>query len=671
MTDTLRVETQLTLEDWEALQAGTRRRYRRAVTGVARWIGVVPAAAIALVFTLTLLSSDGVAPAWRVAVFLLVWIVVQSIVPRVYARATRPDRDSAFVGPSTYEFGPEGVHIARAGVSASFAWEKVRDIERIRSTLILWTDRYSGLAIPLRDPPSGMTAQELEAAIRGFSGARTSPVAASSPVAPTSAVTPTSPVAPTSPEASTAPPRGGFGSLLRLLTLRPDAGVSGLAGDLWLSGFALAALALWIGLDRYRAGPGAEVDILAYPIIALYAFLVLALAFVLSRCTRPVLEYRNALLVLIAALPVLILAAFAILIRLEGRIALAACLLVCLYALAYLARALRVLTGEWQIRALLLTGVLVCAFYPLSQMHELSPWLWSPASSAEDQEDSDMSSSVAESLLFDERDEIDEAVDNMGPVMGNAPAVYFVGFAGVAEQRVFAEEIKLAARVVDERFATSDRQVLLINDRRDLDTYPIATASGLAYALRAVADKMRPEHDILFLALSSHGSADPTLSVSNGGLQLEQLSVEDLETAVRESGIKRRIIVISACYAGGFIDALKNPDTIVIAAAAADRTSFGCSDDRDMTYFGEAFYRDALPNAATLQAAFDKAKAAIAVRERAEHETPSEPQAFFGADLSAVLERNPMRVEPSGIELKAELRTRAAAGGALRLNSAW
>jgi hypothetical protein len=54
-------------------------------------------------------------------------------------------------------------------------------------------------------------------------------------------------------------------------------------------------------------------------------------------------------------------------------------------------------------------------------------------------------------------------------------------------------------------------------------------------------------------------------------------------------------------------------------AAAADRTSFGCSNDSDLTYFGEAFYRDALPGARSMRAAFESAKAAIAARERREH----------------------------------------------------
>jgi peptidase C13-like protein len=445
-----------------------------------------------------------------------------------------------------------------------------------------------------------------------------------------------------------------LGSLLRLWTLRQAPALSNPPGDAWVAGLALAAFALWLGLDYLRAGPGARFEPMAIPIVALYAFLVLCVAFAFSRSTRPRAEYRSVLFVLVGLLPVLILAGFAIYLRLGGRTMLAAAALLCVYALAYLANALFRLTGRFQVRALLIAVVVLGTLYPASAINDLAPWLWSPAAGDQDG-DADVPASMAESLLFNEREQIDEQLDAIGPVLGNAPAVFFVGFAGVAEQRVFAEEIKLAARVVGARFETENRQVLLINDRRDLDTFPIATASGLSYALKAVAEKMRPERDILFLALSSHGSPDPALSVSHSGLQLEQLSDEDLESALRESGIKRRIIVISACYAGAFLEPLENPDTIVIAAAAADRTSFGCSDDRDMTYFGEAFYRDALPAAPTLQEAFEKAKAAIAAREKEEHETPSEPQAYFGEEISAVLEHNPMRVEPSGIALRAAI----------------
>jgi len=443
----------------------------------------------------------------------------------------------------------------------------------------------------------------------------------------------------------------------RLLSLRKPAGdIPRVATDGAVTACALVSLALWIGLDYRRAGPGAHFEPTAVAIIALYACAVLGIAFALARSLRPRGDFRCVLFIVVALLPVVIAAGFIIDARWDGVAARVACALLVLYGIAYLANATRVLSGAFQPRAALVLVVALAALLPFGRTADLSPWLWTPAAvndEADETNDSQLSPLVAESLLFDERTQIDQVVDAMHPDLGGSPAVYFVGFAGVAEEHVFADEIKLAAHVVDDRFATAGHQLLLINDRRDIDTYPIATASGLAYALKAISEKMNPDRDILFLAISSHGADDASLSVSSGGLQLEQLTDDDLTAALRDSGIRRRIIVISACYAGAFIQPLEDPDTIVIAAAAPDRTSFGCSDDRDMTYFGEAFYRDALPRARTLQDAFAAAKAAIAERERQEHETPSQPQAYFGTQISALLERNPMRIEPRGIELHA------------------
>jgi hypothetical protein len=76
----------------------------------------------------------------------------------------------------------------------------------------------------------------------------------------------------------------------------------------------------------------------------------------------------------------------------------------------------------------------------------------------------------------------------------------------------------------------------------------------------------------VFLALSSRGSGEWALSVSNGVLPLTDLSSAELAEGLDETGFKWRVIVISACYAGGFIEALQDPYTIVLAAAASDRT---------------------------------------------------------------------------------------------------
>ena len=242
-----------------------------------------------------------------------------------------------------------------------------------------------------------------------------------------------------------------------------------------------------------------------------------------------------------------------------------------------------------------------------------------------------------EAALFEQADRIDEALESVQRDASPKPEAFFLGFAGVGDEKVFAQEVGLASRVIGERYRIAGRQISLVNDERDLDRAPLASVSGLMYALHGIAAHMQLDRDVLFLSISSHGSDEPVIAVSNSEFPFQDLTDRILVDTLRDSGIKWRVIIISACYAGGFINSLRDPRTIVITAAAADRTSFGCSSDSDLTYFGEAFYRDALPGATSLREAFDRAKAAIALREHAEGETPSNPQAYFGSDIEAHL----------------------------------
>jgi hypothetical protein len=103
-----------------------------------------------------------------------------------------------------------------------------------------------------------------------------------------------------------------------------------------------------------------------------------------------------------------------------------------------------------------------------------------------------------------------------------------------------------------------------------------------------------------------------------------------LRAALDASGVRWRVIVISACHSGAFIGPLADERTIVLTSAAADRTSSGCGDDRDLTDFGAAFVRDALPRAESLASAFEQAKRAIAEEEREGRVEPSLPQSSVG-----------------------------------------
>jgi hypothetical protein len=342
--------------------------------------------------------------------------------------------------------------------------------------------------------------------------------------------------------------------------------------------------------------------------------------------------------------PIAMMLAFATLHYLPESASLGALVLIALYATFYAHAALRSLTKRAQPRALFAGLLLLSLAAWFAQSQFLSPQFWYADDTQAEGESEDTENYVRqraqiESVMYEQADLIDEAADALDRPADLPAAAFFIGFAGMGEQRVFAGEIDLAQEVIARKYGTQSRSLLLINDRRDLEAHPLASSTALRRALAGVAEKMDLENDVLFLSLSSHGSSDGELSVSNFGMPLNDLSADDLADALEGSGILWRVVIVSACYSGTFIEPLRNDHTIVITASAADRTSFGCSDDRDLTYFGEAFYRDALPDAADLRSAFLRMKTLIAQREKQEDIEPSKPQAYFGSAIERHLKR--------------------------------
>jgi hypothetical protein len=107
-----------------------------------------------------------------------------------------------------------------------------------------------------------------------------------------------------------------------------------------------------------------------------------------------------------------------------------------------------------------------------------------------------------------------------------------------------------------------------------------------------------------------------------------------LKRILDRSGIKNRVVVVSACHSGSFIPALADPRTMVIAAARADRSSFGCSDKRTWTYFGDAYFNRALRHETSFQRAFVRAKRLIERWERRQRLERSFPQLEGGEALA-------------------------------------
>jgi len=207
--------------------------------------------------------------------------------------------------------------------------------------------------------------------------------------------------------------------------------------------------------------------------------------------------------------------------------------------------------------------------------------------------------------------------------------VYFVGVAGDADEDVFRHELEVIRGLADERFATRGHSIVLVNNPQTVLTEPIATVTSLERTLKRVRDLMKPD-DVLLLYLTSHGSSDHRFALELSPLHLRDLDPPALRKMLDAAGIRWRAIVISACYSGGFIASLREEHTLVITAADADHTSFGCGAESDFTYFGKAYFDEALRRTYSLTEAFDTARRSITAREKSEGLSASNPQIFVG-----------------------------------------
>ena len=233
---------------------------------------------------------------------------------------------------------------------------------------------------------------------------------------------------------------------------------------------------------------------------------------------------------------------------------------------------------------------------------------------------------------------IERALDAVQPGRTGVPELFFVGFAPDASQDVFVNEMRFVRRLFDERYGTGGHAIALANSQEALEEFPLASVTNLERALRRVAEQMNGDEDTLFLYISAHGSADHRLSAVQPPLELAALTPSALARLLQDAGIKWRVIVISACYAGGFIEPLRDDNSVVITAAAAERSSFGCETGRDFTYFGEAYFRDGLTRTRSFTEAFELAKASVAKREAAEGLTASLPQMWVGRSIAERLQ---------------------------------
>jgi hypothetical protein len=230
-----------------------------------------------------------------------------------------------------------------------------------------------------------------------------------------------------------------------------------------------------------------------------------------------------------------------------------------------------------------------------------------------------------ETALYSQRGLLDKALASL---LVNDPQqidLYLLAVAGDGSQEVFRREVEFVKNQFDQAFGTQGRSLLLINSRSTVESTPLATVTSLDEALRTMAGRMGPE-DILFLFLTSHGSEDHQLTLKQNGMDIRGLPAAELGALLKASGIGWKVVVVSACYSGGFIEPVKDDHTLVITAARHDRASFGCADENDFTYFGRAFFKEAIPQTTSFPEAFRKAATLVEEWETDKGEEGSLPQ---------------------------------------------
>ncbi|MCP2224518.1 hypothetical protein OKW12_005855 [Pseudomonas silensiensis] len=218
---------------------------------------------------------------------------------------------------------------------------------------------------------------------------------------------------------------------------------------------------------------------------------------------------------------------------------------------------------------------------------------------------------------------LDDALSNV-PASTPMVELYTLTLGGDGKQSVFLRESDYVSNMLSSRFGAFG-QIRLVNHRDHLVDRPMATRENLRRAAITLAERSGPE-DLIFIYLTSHGSSEHELVLDQPRMELADLPADELAAVLAPLKNRDKIVVISSCYSGGFIPALKDERTLIMTASRADRVSFGCSEEANFTYFGDALFAQALNQTDDLEHAFKLAKATVAERELADGFEASEPQ---------------------------------------------
>lgn len=288
----------------------------------------------------------------------------------------------------------------------------------------------------------------------------------------------------------------------------------------------------------------------------------------------------------------------------------------------------------------------------------------------EEEEQTRETSFMAEDALSDQSVLLDKQLQKIAP-RKKGKNYFVVTYGSDDAQDVFMKEALFARGVLGKKLNAAERIVTLINNpamlkefplasvngigrmfnyiahkaaeqdakkvTEEKPRYPLATTTNLARILQELGKKADAKEDVLVLYITSHGGGG-AVSVNLSGISLRQLSAKQLKEMLKASGFQWKVIMISACYSGSFIETLKDDTSIIITSSREDRVSYGCGKDDDLTYFGRALLQHALPKTNSFIEAYELA------RENVQHQEEdsrirkhSQPQIYVGRKVREYL----------------------------------
>ena len=209
------------------------------------------------------------------------------------------------------------------------------------------------------------------------------------------------------------------------------------------------------------------------------------------------------------------------------------------------------------------------------------------------------------------------------------PRLIYAGFAMHSQSKAFRSDVLTAEKIA--LLADPSAVIFKLGNPalgQDAD-WPFATSENIEKVLTKVGGLARPQDKVMLL-FSTHGNVD-LLGINFSARDYPSVNSAFINKATAALRGKQVLMVLSACHSGSFLKPLSGPTRIVLAAAAADKSSFGCQFQSTNTYFIDAlFNQSGLPERSITQL-MESAKVDVDLREKKQKlSPPSLPDLLIG-----------------------------------------